>query len=75
MCTHGLSSKVIISWCTRPPTKQFGDIFCHLNDHCVLIESARQFGEKNPEKYEKYASDSAFGASMAKNLPIYLFST
>ena len=32
--------------CTRPPQSQYGALFCHLYDHCVVFKSVRQFWEK-----------------------------
>ena len=40
------TDKETISECTRPPKSQSGAIFCYLNDHCVVFESARQFWKK-----------------------------
>ena len=56
----------VISGCTRPPQSQSGAIFCHQNNHCVVFESAGQFfwGEITG-RYEKYASDQAFGTLLA----------
>ena len=56
------------SGCTRPPQSQSGAIFFHLNDHCVMFKSARQFWKNVTERYEKYPSDHAFGTLLAKKL-------
>ena len=56
---------------TRPPQSQSGAIFFHLNHHCVVLKSARQYSKNFTGKYEKYASDHAFGTSLKKNWPIY----
>ena len=53
---------------TRPPKSQFGAIFCHLNDHCVVFKSARQLWKISTGRYEKDASDHAFGALLANKL-------
>ena len=41
-----------ISGCARPPQSQSGAIFCHLNDHCVVFESASRFKTTFPGRYE-----------------------
>ena len=50
---------------TRPPQSQSGAIFCQLNHHCVVFQSARQVWKKITERYKKNASDLAFGTSVA----------
>ena len=59
---------ICISGCTRPPQSQSGAIFFHLNDHCVVFKSARQFWKNVTGRYEKYASDHAFGTLLANKL-------
>ena len=56
------------SGCTRPPQSQSGAIFFHLNDHCVVFKSARQFWKNITERYEKYDSDHTFGTLLANKL-------
>ena len=51
--------RLVNSGCTRPAQSQSGAIFFHLNDHCVVFKSARQFWKNVTGRYEKYASDHA----------------
>ena len=56
------------SGCTRPPQSQSGAMFFHLNDHCVVFKSAIQFCKNVTGRYDKYASDHAFGTLLANKL-------
>ena len=63
----------VISGCTRPPQSQSGAIFSHQNDHYVVFKSARQFWKNVTGRYEKYASDHAFGTLLANKLAYLWF--
>ena len=53
---------------TRPPQSQSGAIFFHLNYYCVVFKSTRQFWKNVTGRYEKNASDHAFGTALAHKL-------
>ena len=72
-CAEILHTFTYISGCTIPSQSQSGAFFFHLNDHCVMFKSAWQFWKNVTGRYEKYASDHAFGTLLANKLAYLWF--